>query len=213
MSFAVLPSDSPCQDCVRNCCDPVALDSKLQVLFPVLQPGQDFNVFSLVFEQQRFLITTYIRSCIEDGIAKCEDRRFRFRGVVLTPDKANPHDHFETTVTSDGFPFDSREMILVRVKVRVLFDCDAFDRESRACTRYDTRPPVCQDYSPRFCGFSRISEPMYDITKSQWYTPETLIARRDASNLPVFLTPEAAVADLQKRLEEKYFGSIGGAVK
>ncbi len=203
----VLPSDSPCQGCVRNCCDPVALDSRLQVLFPVLQPSQDFNVFNLIFEQQRFFLVNYIRSCIEDGITKCEDRRFRFRGVVLTPDEASPHDHFETTTTSEDYPPDTRKMILVRVKVRVLFDCDAFDRESRACTRHDTRPAVCQNFSVRSCGFSRTSDPLYNLAAGEWHTLETLIAQRDASNLPVFPTAEEAVADLEKRLKEKYFGS------
>lgn len=179
-----------CQGCPSSCCSPVRIILESSYPLNADDPRQTNENFQLIRNlQQRTL--DYINRMIELGVPNSVDNRFSVRGFYAFTNPTNPIDQF---VTSDG-----SSLMAWNITVCVLYNCDAFDERNRICTRYETRPPMCRNYSTDRCGMDTLSRAIYTADTSEGQLRASTIRfhqRIDAEAKPTF---EAALSDFFER--------------
>lgn len=144
----MLSHENPCYQCPKNCCNPLVVGYPKQIGFPLPKGGCSSELLQDAVVGIKDLIKRFIDEIVEYP----EDDRFSVKGIILWP-----------TDTSDSeieiFPIQN--MLFTALRLKVVVDCAVFDREHGICTRYDTRPDICQNFSIETCGLSKVAKLKY----------------------------------------------------
>lgn len=118
------------------------------------------------------------------------DRRFSLKGIILATEEQD--DTATEIVMRQNIPF-------IALHIRLALACTVFDQPTGICTRYDTRPDLCKDFSVDTCGLSKISRPKQKFDGSHYTIPELVESNRrfQATALP---TVEEAMDALRTKL-------------
>lgn len=115
-------------------------------LFPLPRGGAT-QEFILEAEE---VLARFIREFVEDILSLPADRRFSLKGIILATEEQD--DTATEIVIRQNIPF-------IVLYIRLALACTAFDQPTGVCTRHDTRPDLCRDFSVDTCGLSKISRP------------------------------------------------------
>lgn len=183
-----LSENNPCYECPSNCCNPLVVGFPKKIISPLPKGGASSE---MIIEAEKGLIQIS-KSFVEEVLQWPKDERFSLKGV-----------HLGTKVQEDL----ATEIIyinnihLINLHLRLALECVAFDQTTKTCTKYDTRPDICRDFSAETCGLSKISRPKQKSDGSLYDISEIVEINRELHNTLIKPTIEEAIFVLREELD------------